>query len=300
MEPVSQEIGAGPADPPAVMVSPARSGSRTSSDEMTASLAAVRAASDAARARLRRDTRKVRLLTATVLAAICVPALLLTKRWTGARGGEPVAPVAAVPDPGASRPAPPVAADEGAAPTSRPTAAAATVPAPVTAPAQPSASHATETEAPARPAADVAETLAACREAYDAHHWPVAIEACARAADLRPLDPALDMKVAQAYHARGRYADAGVWARRALGLSGVDPEALVILAHAERRAGHPAAARDAYRRYLALAPRGWHVAEARAAVRPAASGHPRARTETGAAGGEAPVVSSDEPSAEDR
>jgi hypothetical protein len=83
------------------------------------------------------------------------------------------------------------------------------------------------------------------------------------------------MKVAQAFHARGRYGDAGTWARRALALDGVDPEALVILAHAERRAGHPAAAKSAYRRYLVLAPRGWHAAEARAAVR--VSERPRVR-----------------------
>ena len=122
-----------------------------------------------------------------------------------------------------------------------------------------------------------------------------------RSAVCSPRDPALAMKVAQAYHARGRYADAGVWARRALALDGVDPEALVILAHAERRAGRPAAAKDAYRRYLTLAPRGWHVAEARAAVRPAAAGHRRARTETAtASGGEAPFASSAESNADQR
>jgi hypothetical protein len=75
------------------------------------------------------------------------------------------------------------------------------------------------------------------------------------------------MKVAQAQHARAHYADAGEWARRALALEDADPEAYVILAHAERRAGHPVAVRNAYHQYLLLAPRGWHASEARAALR---------------------------------
>ena len=75
------------------------------------------------------------------------------------------------------------------------------------------------------------------------------------------------MKVAQAQHARAHYADAGDWARRALALEDADPDAYVILAHAERRAGHPAAVRNAYHQYLLLAPRGWHASEARAALR---------------------------------
>ena len=75
------------------------------------------------------------------------------------------------------------------------------------------------------------------------------------------------MKVAQAQHARAHYADAGEWARRALALEDADPDAYVILAHAERRAGHPVAVRNAYHQYLLLAPRGWHASEARAALR---------------------------------
>jgi hypothetical protein len=110
------------------------------------------------------------------------------------------------------------------------------------------------------------------------------------------------MKVAQAFHARGRYADAGTWARRALVLNDVDPEALVIVAHAERRAGHPAAAKSAYRRYLVLAPRGWHAAEARAAVRPT-NDRARARSRSGSASLRplgAPVASSSDSNADQR
>jgi Flp pilus assembly protein TadD len=150
--------------------------------------------------------------------------------------------------------------------------------------------------------ADLGETLTTCNQAYESRRWPAATEACGRAADLRPRDPALAMKVAQAFHARGRYADAGTWARRALELNDVDPEALVIVAHAERRAGHPAAAKNAYRKYLLLAPRGWHAAEARAAVRPSTD-RARARARSGAASlrsPSAPVASSIDSNADQR
>jgi tetratricopeptide (TPR) repeat protein len=176
----------------------------------------------------------------------------------------------------------------GGAPAAAPAASAEPAPAPSAA-------------AEAAPAPDLAETLASCNLAYEAHRWPAATEACARTADLRPRDAALAMKVAQAFHARGRYADAGVWARRALELNDVDPEALVIVAHAERRAGHPAAAKSAYRRYLVLAPRGWHAAEARAAVRP--SDRPRPRARSGSASGRlraAPLASSADSNADQR
>ena len=75
------------------------------------------------------------------------------------------------------------------------------------------------------------------------------------------------MRVAQAQHRRGQIALAAGWARKALALDADIPEAFVIVAHAERSAGHEQAAADAYRRYLTLAPHGWHAAEARRALR---------------------------------
>jgi predicted TPR repeat methyltransferase len=73
--------------------------------------------------------------------------------------------------------------------------------------------------------------------------------------------------VAQAQHRRGHIASAADWARKALALDAEIPEAFVIVARAEVGGGHPRAAADAYRRYLTLAPRGWHAAEARRALR---------------------------------
>jgi len=74
------------------------------------------------------------------------------------------------------------------------------------------------------------------------------------------------MRVAQAQHRRGNIAAAGEWASRAIDLDASLPEAFVIQAHAATLEGDTGAAAAAYRRYLALAPRGWHSAEARQAL----------------------------------
>jgi cytochrome c-type biogenesis protein CcmH/NrfG len=255
-----------------------RAGSRPPSDELRASLAAVQAARQAAQDRLRRDTRQVRVVSILFLVTFAASALAVVGHYRSRRrtaGHAP--PAAAVTTPAAAA----LAVVPGPSAPGAVSAHAVRGPDAVSGPGATTTAAAT---------ADFAAALATCNEAYEDHVWPIATDACARAAELRPRDPALAMKVAQAFHARGRYADAGGWARRALALDGVDPEALVILAHAERRAGHAGAARTAYRRYLVLAPRGWHAAEARAAVRPAGEqrAHVRARNESAEAS--APAV----------
>ncbi|HET6148995.1 MAG TPA: hypothetical protein VFH68_15765 [Polyangia bacterium] len=256
---------------------PARADGKPTTEELRASLAAVRAARDAAQTRMRRDTRRVRLVSVMFVAAFAAGALAIIGHFRGvrARAGARRSPVSVVAAPAERPPGPslaqgPEGAGSGLAPAGAPTPLE---PPPTRGAGSPAAGPAVE----AAPAPDLAETLGACNQAYESRRWPAATEACAHAAELRPRDASLAMKVAQAFHARGRYADAGNWARRALELDDVDPEALVIVAHAERRAGHAGAARSAYRRYLVLAPRGWHAAEARAAVRPIDRPHPRAR-----------------------
>jgi tetratricopeptide (TPR) repeat protein len=99
--------------------------------------------------------------------------------------------------------------------------------------------------------------------------WRLSPEACARAFEAEPSNASLALVVAQAEHARGRFAEAAQWARRAIGLDPKTAEAYVIIARAEADNGRHAQARRAYRSYLKLAPRGWHHAEARAALRAA-------------------------------
>jgi tetratricopeptide (TPR) repeat protein len=313
MEPISQVIEVGQASGPEVDSAPGRAGLRPPSEELRASLAAVQAARAAARTRLRRDTRQIRVVSLALIAACAAGALAIAGHFRGRHRPARAPSLSAAAVPAVSSP------DLGAAPTPAGQAAGAastgaTLPAPMAlaaAPAVPvriTAPPVTAVAADAATAgpegattANIAQAQAACDQAYAGRRWPAATESCGRASELRPRDAALTMKVAQAYHARGRYAAAGDWARRALALDGVDPEALVILAHAERHAGHPAAARSAYRRYLVLAPRGWHAAEARAAVR--VSERPRVRTgveSAAAALRRAPVASGDDANLDQR
>ena len=82
-------------------------------------------------------------------------------------------------------------------------------------------------------------------------------------------DASLALAVAQAEHAHTHLNEAAQWARRALALDPNAAEAYIIIARAEAGNGRDGDARTAYQRYLEIAPRGWHKAEARAALRAA-------------------------------
>ena len=247
----------------------ARAGTRPPSEEVRASLAAIQAARAAAELRLQRDSLRLRLLTMAILAVVAAGTFALgghlrARRRAAAEARAAAAHAAAILD----RPAVPAAAfalTVDSSGNSR-TLSSGDSPSLSSAGAAPSAQDDLATVTPAESGARDA-ALAACHAAYDRHRWRSAVEACASAFEVAPRDASVAMKVAQAQHARAHYADAGDWARRALALEDADPDAYVILAHAERRAGHPAAVRNAYHQYLLLAPRGWHAAEARAALR---------------------------------
>jgi tetratricopeptide (TPR) repeat protein len=131
--------------------------------------------------------------------------------------------------------------------------AAAPVSAPAPAPAQPAL------------AAGAARHAAACEAAFAAGHWRAAGPTCA-AAFAEQNDARVALRAAHAFHRRGHLDQAGDWARRALALDDQLAEAHVIVAHAATDAGHAGEAAAAYRRYLELAPRGWHAPEARRAL----------------------------------
>jgi tetratricopeptide (TPR) repeat protein len=97
--------------------------------------------------------------------------------------------------------------------------------------------------------------------------WRRSPEACARAFAADPKNASLALAVAQAEHAHARLDEAAEWAKRALELDPNAAEAYVIIARAETENGRDDDARAAYQRYLEIAPRGWHKAEARAALR---------------------------------
>jgi len=239
----------------AVLEAPVVSPRLVLSDEVRASLAAVRAAQEAARVRARRQTAQTRLWFATSVAVAAAIAFAFGPRVARRRHGRAPAPAAAHATLAMAPAAPAPAEPAALAPRSFEPAAPAAAAEPAALPAQPAAARDPGL-------ADKACDTALVRSAP----WRLSAEACARAFEADPNNAALALAVAQATHARGHLAEAARWARRALALDANAAEAYVLIARAETNDDHPTEARAAYQRYLELAPRGWHKAEARSAV----------------------------------
>jgi tetratricopeptide (TPR) repeat protein len=233
------------------------------SDDARASLEAVRVAQAAARQRARQETRRARFFFATGLAAAVLLVAGLGPRLARWRHAHRQAPIA-TPTSAAPLPAPP--------PTAR---AADTLMLQASGPAGAEAHSAAPAATVKLPATDDAPAESAGRSeqgcdlaAVGSAAWRVSPEACARAFNAHPTDPALALAVAQAEHARGHLTEAARWARRALALDPKAAEAYVLIARADLDDGRREEAGAAYRHYLELAPRGWHHAEARRALGP--------------------------------
>jgi len=224
----------------------------TLSEDARASLEAVRAAQETARLRARRQTIQTRLWFAVILGA----GALVVGSWPRLRHslGRRTAPIAA--ERTASPSLPPTVASSP--PAERPIADPAGGPAPTA-----EAKNTVAAAALASPNDDQSCDRAAVRTTP----WRVSPEACVRAFQANPTDATLALAIAQAEHAHGSHAEAAQWAKRALALDPSAAEAYVIVARAEKEGNRPEEAREAYRRYLELAPRGWHHSEARAALR---------------------------------
>jgi len=216
------------------------------SEEARASLEAVRAAQEVARRQARQQTRRARLWFLTIVGGVAVAAAFGPRFARGWQGRATPA-AAALPAPVA----PPPVAVAPAAPAE---------PAPSVAAAQP-------TPAPAAVEAGSAASTGCDPEAIRTAPWRASPEACAQAFQAHPGNASFALAVAQAEHAHGRLAEAAQWANRALAVDPNAAEGYVIIARAERQEGHQPQALAAYRHYLELAPRGWHRAEARSALR---------------------------------
>ena len=216
---------------------------------MRASLLAVHASVAETRARNRRETTKARVLVGTAVVTFVVG--LVVTRTRAAREIPPRAPAVTATVSLAERPAPML--------TTAPISAARA--APFEAP--PSAAPQTSTVDGTADAGAVAECEMLCKH----HHWRQAAGPCAVAIKARPDDATILLGLAQSAHARNRLAEAGEWAKRAIALDPNLAEAFIIQAHAEARVGDTAAAARDFRRYLSLAPRGWHAREAHEALR---------------------------------
>jgi len=227
---------------------------RSPPEAVRASLEAVRAAQLAARARARREMWQARAVVGGVAAAVALAGLVVWPRIHAARAARAASAVTA------------------AAASARPTAsqnapAAATAPAPGGLLAAGVADLPAMKEASAAAASAGAAALDACRDSYQGKRWRAASSACASAFAAHPDDAKLALRVAEAEYARDHLPEAREWAQRTLALDAKQADALAILGRSEQRTGHGEAAARAFRRYLAVAPRGWHAGEARAALR---------------------------------
>jgi tetratricopeptide (TPR) repeat protein len=245
------------------------------SNEVRASLEAVRVAKEAARVRARQQTLRARLWFVAAVAGLAGIGFAVAPRvgrWRQARA-HTAAPAAA------ARPAPITVERAAPPPRPEPPSAAAPAPAPAFAPAPaPIAALPAATATPARALPAVAagtkapDVAARDDETCDmalvrGARWRVSPEACARAFEADPRDANLALAIAHAHHVRGNAAETLQWAQRALAIDAGVAEAYVLIGRVEAAAGRDDDARAAYRRYLELAPRGWHKAEARAAAK---------------------------------
>ncbi|HEY4187673.1 MAG TPA: hypothetical protein VGP07_21525 [Polyangia bacterium] len=219
-------------------------------EAVRASLEAIKVAQLAARERARRDTWQARAVVVGVAAAVVIGGLVVLPRVRTGRAAN-AATAATIPKraPAAIEKAPPVAVPASGG------ALAATVA------ELPAAKESSPVAAPGAALSD------ACRDSYQGKRWRAAAAACTTAFNAHPDDASLALRVAEAEYARDHLDEARGWARRTLALDAKQVDGLAILGLSEQRAGHGEAAARAFRRYLTLAPRGWHATEARAALR---------------------------------
>ena len=224
----------------------------------------------------------VGVLVSAIAAAVIVLGPPVKRRLVAARSASAATPAAVH---AAASPAKPAALPPAAAPAPAPARVAVAAPVAPTKVVLPSPAPAP----PARPAAE--RTLAAatsapstpaesaCAETLAQRRWQISIGECTALFEAHPNDAALALRIAHAHHAKGQIVEAGDWAKKAIALDPTLAEGFVLVARAEKLAGRPDGAVQAYRQYLTLAPRGWHSAEARAAVRTAPAEAPHARGE---------------------
>lgn len=238
------------------------------SQETRASLAAVRVAQESAQRRARQQTMLARIWFALLVGAVALGAGTLKPRlahWRQWRAKTAQAQPARTAPAAMAHAAQPASATEPA--IAKPAAPMFRAPEP----SIPSAQAPVAAQAKANGGGVPAE---GCDTSTRSGLWRRSPEACARAFAADPKNASLALAVAQAEHAHARLDEAARWAKRALALDPNAAEAYVIIARADAENGRDEDARAAYQRYLEIAPRGWHKAEARAALR-RASNRPR-------------------------
>jgi hypothetical protein len=201
-----------------------------------------------------------------------------------------VAPVAPAPAPAAAAPspAPTVAAapvPAGAVPAAAPSAAGnqAPVGAPIAAAPSPAAAVAPVPPAAATPppaavaikpasvaanavAGDASSARVRCKEIAAGRRQKDLLAVCGEAFAADPSAADVAVILAKAEFDKGHAAEALAWSQKALAADPNAADAYVFIGGAEQSAGHKKAAKDAYKRYLQLAPSGRYASDLRAIV----------------------------------
>jgi tetratricopeptide (TPR) repeat protein len=105
-----------------------------------------------------------------------------------------------------------------------------------------------------------------CKKAFDQRRYKEILSKCADAVAENPqsADPAV--MLAKTEFDRGRVVQALDWAKKAIAADADRADAYVFLGGAEQAAGHNAAAKAAYKRYLQLAPQGRYAGDLRSVL----------------------------------
>jgi hypothetical protein len=225
-------------------------------------------------------TRNRSLMGGTVGVIVIMGTVLLVRSGGRAADGtadptpaQPTQLVTTTPQP--VQAPPPVVAQPAAAapvlaatpvPTPTPTAKPdqpSPAPAPADARVSPSPAHPSAGAAAGSEASMIKE---ACKVAYEQRRAKDVLLRCADAfaADPQSAEPAV--MLAKTEFDRGRTSKAADWARKAIAIDGDQADAYVFLGGAEQAAGHKAAAKAAYKRYLQLSPQGRYAADLRAVM----------------------------------
>jgi hypothetical protein len=236
------------------------------------------------------------LILGVAVASACLAIIGCVALWRGgarARGNtpasavtEPVSPAltavqaesAAVPALAAAdkpEPAPSVPAVAAASPRPEPTptllaevgVAAHDEPQPAQpVPTEASVAKPEPTPTPVAVRGDDSSTLDVCKKAIKKRHEKAILTACAKAFATDPTAAEIAVALAKTEFDRGHSAQALVWGTKAIAVDPKLADAYVFIGGAEQDAGHTQAAKEAYKRYLDLAPAGRYAGDLRVIV----------------------------------
>jgi tetratricopeptide (TPR) repeat protein len=123
--------------------------------------------------------------------------------------------------------------------------------------------------APAATAAANGDTgggRARCKEIAASHRQKDLVSVCSEAFAAEPTAADVAVILAKAEFDRGHIASALSWGQKAVAANPNAADAYVFIGSAEQSAGHNKAAKEAYKRYLQLAPGGRYAGDLRAIV----------------------------------